>query len=118
MWMQEIKQAVRSFAKTPGFTLSVLLMLTVGVGATATVFSVVEALVLRKIPYKEPNRLVMLYGFLIKQNLERVGTSYMDLVDWRKGNTVFTDLAAQAIDARLTLVDDKGADSVLAGFIS
>jgi predicted permease len=118
MWMQEIKQAVRSFAKTPGFTLSVLLMLAVGVGATATVFSVVEALVLKKIPYKEPDRLVMLYGFLTKQNLERVGTSYLDLIDWRKENTVFTDLAAQAIDSRLTLIDEKGADSVLPGFIS
>lgn len=118
MWMQEIKQVIRGFAKSPGFTLAVLITLAIGIGATSAIFSVVEALILKKIPYKDLDRLVMVYNTIPQDNLDRTSSSYLDLVDWRKENTVFTDLCAQSIGYRLTLVDNNGTDSLLMGFVS
>src|SRR5829696_1508981 len=118
MLTQDIKQVVRSFAKSPGFTLAVLLTLAVGIGATAAVFSIVETLIVKGIPYKEPDRLVMIYNTLLQDNLDRTSSSYQDLIDWRKQNKGFSDLAAMSIGYRLTLVGDQGTDSVVMGFVS
>ncbi|HBL30035.1 MAG TPA: hypothetical protein DD490_24615 [Acidobacteria bacterium] len=118
MWTQEVKQVARSLVKSPGFALAVLLTLAVGIGATAAIFSIVEGLIIRKIPYKDLDRLVMVYNTIPQDNLDRTSSSYLDLMDWRKQNTTFTDLCAQSIGYRLTLVDEKGTDSILMGFVS
>ena len=59
--MQELRVAARTLAKQPGFTLAVVLVLALGIGASGTVASVVRALLLRPLPYAQPERLVMVW---------------------------------------------------------
>ncbi len=61
-WMQEVRFALRSFAKNPWFTLVAVLSLAIGIGANTSIFSVSNALLFRPLPYKNPDRLVILWN--------------------------------------------------------
>src|SRR5579872_2426723 len=61
-WMQDIRFAFRSFAKNPWFTLAAVLSLAIGIGANTSIFSVANALLLRPLPYSDPDRLVILWN--------------------------------------------------------
>ena len=71
----DVKYAVRSLAKRPGFTATVVLLLATGIGAATAVFSVVDGVLLRRLPYPEPDRLVY---------LENGAHSAMDIQDWQR----------------------------------
>ena len=61
-WMQDVRFALRSFAKNPWFTLVAVLSLAIGIGANTSIFSVSNALLFRPLPYKNPDRLVILWN--------------------------------------------------------
>jgi predicted permease len=61
-WMQDIRFALRSFAKNPGFTLTAVLSLAIGIGANTSIFSVANALLFRPLHYDSPDRLVILWN--------------------------------------------------------
>jgi putative ABC transport system permease protein len=92
--MQDVHYAFRGFGRNPLFTISVLITLALGIGATTAVFSVVDRILFRPLPYAEPNRIVSL-GFV--HPLERqefvMGRFY---VEWQKEQTAFSALAAQS----------------------
>ena len=60
MWFQDLRVTVRSLARTPGFTLSAVTALTLGLGASTAIFSVVDAVLLKPLPYPDPERIVVL----------------------------------------------------------
>jgi putative ABC transport system permease protein len=89
LW-QDVRYGFRRLARNPGFSLFVVLLMAVGVGGSTTVFSIVNAFLLRPLPYHEPNRIT----FLRQRTLQgrNVGVSYLNYLDWRQQARSFDDL--------------------------
>jgi putative ABC transport system permease protein len=79
--------------KHPGFTLIAVMTLALGIGANTAIFSIVNAVLLRQLPYPEPSRLVMLWSTMQSQGVSTSGSSLPDYREWRDQNTVFEGLA-------------------------
>ena len=89
LW-QDLRYGARLLMKRPGFAFVVILTLTLGIGANTAIFSVVNAFLLRPLPYGEPDRLVMVDS---QHRGSSIGVSFVDYEDWRKQNHVFEDIA-------------------------
>ena len=89
----EFRYAVRQLLKSPGFTLVAILGLALGIGANVALFSVVNSVLLRPLPYHEPDRLVRLSSTNEENNLTRVGFSYTRFLEVQQRQQVFSDLA-------------------------
>ncbi|MCX5643133.1 MAG: ABC transporter permease [Phycisphaerae bacterium] len=90
LW-QDIRYGVRILARSPGFTAVVVLILAVGIGATTAVFSVVNAVLLRPLPYHDSRRIVVLWKQTPKGERRPFHPEY---VHWRQQNPVFESMAA------------------------
>ncbi|MDX6693982.1 MAG: hypothetical protein QOF02_1585 [Blastocatellia bacterium] len=91
---QDIQYGLRTLWKSPGFTVTALLSLALAIGASTTVFSFVNSVLLRPLPYAEPQRLVVVWETVKRKEVEQRGVSYPDYLDWRAQNQSFTDIAA------------------------
>ena len=89
--IREIRYAIRQLAKHPGFTLVSALTLGLGIGANTAIFSVLNALLLRPLPYPHSERLVLLRER--SETFESGSVSYPNYLDWRAAQRGFTDLA-------------------------
>src|SRR5258707_9263976 len=87
----EIRYATRQLAKHPGFTLVSALTLGLGIGANTAIFSVVNALLLRPLPYPHSERLILLRER--SDTFDSGSVSYPNYLDWRAAQRSFTDLA-------------------------
>src|SRR3712207_2691639 len=96
LW-HDIRYGVRALWKSPGFTAVAVLALALGVGANTAIFSVVNGVLLRPLPYKDPGRLVRLSEQSAK--LPQMSVSYPNFVDWRAQQTVFEQMAATQFDS-------------------
>lgn len=86
---QDIKYALRTLARSPGFTGVVILILAVGIGVNTAVFSVVHAVLFRAWPYEDLDRIVAVWEDNQQQGIERISSSDKNLVYWREHNQVF-----------------------------
>jgi len=91
-----LRDAVRRLLKSPGFTLVAVAGLALGIGANVALFSVVNSVLLRPLPYHKPDRLVRLASTNPDNNQIRVGFSYPRFLDVRQRQQVFSDLALSA----------------------
>src|ERR1700722_2429627 len=88
-----LKYALRQLRNAPAFTLTVILMLALGIGANTAVFSVVDAVMLRPLPYAQPQKLFAVESAR-EGAAEGSNLSYLDYMDWRTRNHSFDHLVA------------------------
>jgi putative ABC transport system permease protein len=88
--LQDLRYAARSLLRRPAFTAIAVLTVGIGIGATTAIFSVVNGVLLQPLPYREPDRLVMLWETV---NDDRIAISYQDYLDWQRGQRGFEDIA-------------------------
>jgi predicted permease len=90
---QDVRYALRMLKKNPGFTAVAVLTLALGIGANTAIFSVVDAVLLRSLPFKNASRLVDITEYKAGE-VEITGVSFPDYLAWKQQNTVFTETAA------------------------
>ncbi len=92
--LQDLRYALRQIRKSPGFAATAVLTLALGIGANTTVFSVVNAVLLRALPYPDANRLLLLWSSAPSQGLPMFGSSPVDYRAWRSDNHSFQSMGA------------------------
>lgn len=91
---KEIKVALRALAQTPGFTAIAVVTVALAIGATTAVFSLINALLIRPLPYHQPSRLVLIWEQFLAQDLERIPVSAPEYLDYEKALKSTEQLAA------------------------
>ncbi|HEU4692410.1 MAG TPA: ABC transporter permease [Vicinamibacterales bacterium] len=90
--IRDLRVAARSFLRTPRFTIPALLALALGIGSTAAIFSVVRGVMLRPLPYVNPDRIVVVWEHNLARNRARNVIAPSNFVEWRERNRSFTHL--------------------------
>ena len=90
--LQDARYGLRRMWQGPAFTLSIVLVLALGIGATTAIFSVLDAALLRPLPYPDPERLVAVHSLGHEDN--ELAVSFPEYVDWQRAPEVFADLGA------------------------
>ncbi len=100
---QDARYGARMLRKNPGFTLVAVLTLALGIGANTAIFSIVDAVLLRSLPYPDPNQLVLMFDVPLQQPDALSGLSYRDFTECREQNRVFSEMAGNSFhDLTLT----------------
>lgn len=100
MVFQDIRYALRMLGKNLGFTATAILILAVGIGANTAIFGVVNAFILRPLPYDRAEELVSIYENEPNQHIDRFGAAGPKYLDWRKQNTVFQEMGAVTVSTQ------------------
>src|SRR6266436_5407716 len=114
---QDLRIALRAFAKNPGFTLAALLSLAIGIGANTSIFSVANALLLRPLPYKDASRLVILWNRSPGLGITQDWFSPAQFCDIRNTSRSFEQVAI-AIGATYNITGDGEPERVGAILVS
>ena len=89
----DLRYSLRTLRKMPGFSLVALLVLALGIGANTAIFSVVNSVVLRPLPYPGADRLVLIWETDLKDGIQREGPSGPNFLDWKEQSQSFEDMA-------------------------
>ena len=92
--LQDLRYAVRTLLKNPGFAAVAVLCIGLGIGANTTIYSFVNAILLRPFPFAKPEELVSLRMTQLKNGVDRWSVSYPDYRDWKEQSTVFSRMEA------------------------
>ena len=115
--MNEIRFALRQLRKSPGFTVIAVVTLALGIGLNTSIFSLIDDLFLRPLPFKEPQRLLHLYSNARERNLLELAVSVPRFQHFREGQTIFDGFAAENPSA-FTLTGLGEAVQILGGQVT
>ncbi len=114
--MNDLRFALRQLRKSPGFTLIAVLTLALGIGANTAIFSIIHAVLLRPLPYPEPDRIMALHE---SNGTQEFSLAFPDYLDWRRDNTVFENLALSRMDSRnLSGIPGREAERIGAAYVT
>jgi putative ABC transport system permease protein len=91
LW-QDLRYGARMLKQQPSFSLIAVITLALGIGANSTIFSFFNGVLLRPLPFQQPERLVLLDETAPRRGLDSLGVSYSNFLDWRAQNQVFSDI--------------------------
>ncbi len=111
--LKDLRYGARMLAKSPGFTLVAVIALGLGIGANTAIFSVVNAVLLRPLPYKDADKLVVVWEKSPKNDQNVVNPA--NFMDWREQNNVFTEMAA-IVDQNAVMVGDGEPEEIPSQF--
>jgi len=109
--IQDIRYAARTFARAPRFTVPAVLALALGIGATAATFSVIRGVMLKPLPYRDPDRIVVVWENNLRRNRPRNVIAPANFVAWRERNRSFDGLGT-AGPSRLNLTVDGQPEEI------
>jgi putative ABC transport system permease protein len=114
--MNDFRFALRQLRKSPGFTIVAVLTLALGIGANTAIFSVVNAVLLRPLPYPQPERLVYLNEVISGTD---TSIALPDYVDWRHDSTSFQHLALTRVESRnLSGIAGREPERIAVAFVT
>jgi putative ABC transport system permease protein len=99
----DLRYGIRMLLKNPGFTAVAVITLALGIGANTAIFSVLNTVLLRPLPYENPDRLVMAWRTNLNEGRGQGTVSYPDFLDWRAQNHVLSHVAVYRTDVDFTL---------------
>jgi putative ABC transport system permease protein len=103
---QDLRYGFRMLAKHPGFSAVAILSLALGVGANSTIFSVIQTVLLRPLPYQSPDQLVVIWETNPARGLSRSRTAISNLQDWREQSQAFQQMAQTNPGSPITVIAD------------
>ena len=115
---QDVRVAMRSFRRSPGFASLVVATLAVGIGGTVAMFSVVDGVLFRDLPYRDPGRMVVIWNRHATTGSDKVQISGPDFLDYRNQTSSFEELAFMHNATDNTLSDGGRAEQVDVGYVS
>jgi putative ABC transport system permease protein len=113
--LQDLRYAVRTLVERPGFTLVAALTIALGVGGTTAMFGIVDAVLLRSLPYADPDRLAMVWTRT--PGVPQAAASWPEFVDWREQNRSFADMAVWRGQS-VNLTGGAEPERVIGAFVS
>lgn len=111
--LRDLRYGLRSMGRAPAFSFFAVLTLALGIGASTTVFTLVNTLLLHPLPARDPSRLVCLYTTEVKNQKQSGGLlpiSYLNLKDYQAGNAVFSGLGGFSPALVMTLTESTGSE--------
>ena len=103
-FLHDLRDAARTLVKNPGFAALTIACLAIGIGVNSTIFSVVDAVAIRPLPFRDPGRLLALHTTHHANGIDRGSASFLDVRDWRARMRSFADIATVS-GRSLTLSD-------------
>ncbi|MEK6286990.1 MAG: hypothetical protein AABO57_14725 [Acidobacteriota bacterium] len=98
-FLQDLRYGWRTLAKSPGFTVVAVLTLALGIGANSSIFSLINTVLLRPLPFEEPDRLVMIWERRASSNDSNLPISGHEFVGWREQAGSFEQMASLRVTA-------------------
>ncbi|MGH9630873.1 MAG: ABC transporter permease, partial [Bryobacteraceae bacterium] len=114
---QDLRYAARTLHKSPGFTVTAVAVLALAIGASTAMFSVLNAVLFRPLPYESPEQLAMLWTEDPTQNIREGRSALWDVEQWRSQSQSFVDMATFDVVSR-TLAGADGAEQIAGASIS
>lgn len=116
--IQDLRYGLRGLRRVPGFAITIVLLLALGIGANITIFSLVYAVILHPLPYGESDRLAMLWIENPRKQIQETGTSFPTYLDWKSQSRSFQDFALCSRSHPVTLTGAGEPDRVESALVS
>jgi putative ABC transport system permease protein len=117
---QDLSYGARCLRRSPGFSIASILVLALAIGANSAIFSVIEGVLLRPLPYSNPERLCVLWKSIPQKNIEWDWTSALTIRDWREQTQVFEDVATvlRPEGSKVSMRGSSGSEEIQASIVS